>query len=188
MPEEKPRTGPWPGRSSAIGTTTASAFTCSPGQLRDGLNAGRWNDAHNARPSYHYIMLRGLAELAAVMPKDHAARPELIVSLSLGLKNRNNDVLKRGAANKDKAIEVLVFVNRAFASEPGILGDSQSPQALDALAKLISAQYRRGHAPVGPRECGQFLEYVAWREGQLETSKPNTPASLPYNAKSAMAQ
>jgi hypothetical protein len=80
------------------GATKKAMLGVVPGQLRDGLNAGRWNDAHNARPSYHYIMLRGLAELAAVMPKDHAARPELIVSLSLGLKNRNNDVLKRGAA------------------------------------------------------------------------------------------
>ena len=31
-----------------------------PGQLTRGPRAGRWHDAHNARPAYHYILLRGL--------------------------------------------------------------------------------------------------------------------------------
>ena len=34
-------------------------------QLTEGPRKGRWADAHNARPPYHYIMVRGLAALAA---------------------------------------------------------------------------------------------------------------------------
>ncbi len=45
-----------------------------PWQLTEGPYAGRWIDAHNARPSYHYIMLRRLVELVAVLPIDDAAR------------------------------------------------------------------------------------------------------------------
>jgi hypothetical protein len=145
------------------GATKKAMLGVIPGQLTEGPNAGRWNDAHNARPSYHYIMLRGLAELAAVMPKDNSAHDAVLASLSLGLKNRNQNLLERGAANKDKAIEVLVFVNRAFAENPDFLGPTRSSDALDALAKLISEQYRRGNSPVGPREWGQFLEHVIWR-------------------------
>jgi hypothetical protein len=134
-----------------------------PGQLTQGTNAGRWSDAHNAKPNYHYIMLRGLAELAEVMPKSDPARKEILASLSLGLKNRNQDLLDHGASNKDKAIEVLVFVNRSFAGDPEFLRETRSSEALDALGKLISEQSRRGNFPVGPREWGQFLEYVAWK-------------------------
>ena len=36
-----------------------------PGQLQDGTHKGRWADQHNARPAYHYIMVRGLIALFA---------------------------------------------------------------------------------------------------------------------------
>ena len=132
-----------------------------PGQLTDGPRAGRWLDAHNARPAYHYIMLRGLAALAAAMPKDDPARPEIMQSLQLGLRARNEDFLGPGAPNKDYAMEVLVLVNRHFATEKEFLRESLSVVALDALAKLVSEQARRGRLPLGPRSWGMFLEYVA---------------------------
>ena len=34
-----------------------------PGQLTEGKYEGRWADRHNARPAYHYILVRGLAAL-----------------------------------------------------------------------------------------------------------------------------
>ena len=92
-------------------------------------------------------------------------------SLRLGLQNRNRDLLERGASNKDKAIEVLLFVNREFAYDAPFLRDTLSAEALDALARLVSAQARRGNAPLGPREWGQFLEHVVWR-GATETPRP----------------
>ena len=138
-----------------------------PGQLLDGPHAGRWVDAHNARPAYHYLMMRALAQLAAVMPKDAAARREIMLALTLGLKARNEEILGRGAANKDKAMEALVIVNRAFADDAAFLRESRSAEALDALGQLVSEQFRRGTAPLGPREWGLFLNYVV---GKAKTS------------------
>ena len=140
-----------------------------PGQLPDGPHAGRWVDAHNARPAYHYIMIRALAQLAAVTPKDAAARPEIMRALTLGLKARNEEILGPGAANKDKAMEALVIVNRLFAGDAAFLRDSRSAEALDALGQLVSEQFRRGTAPLGPREWGLFLDYVVWK---AKTSAP----------------
>ncbi len=134
-----------------------------PGQLTDGPHAGRWVDAHNARPAYHYIMMRALAQLAAVLPADHPDRAEIRQALLLGLRTRNAEILGPGTANKDKAMEALLFVNRAFASDTAFLRESHSAAALDALGQLISDQYRRGTAPLGPREWGLFLEFVVWR-------------------------
>jgi hypothetical protein len=132
-----------------------------PGQLTRGARAGRWLDAHNAKPTYHYIMLRSLAELAIAMPAAHTDRPQVIAALRSGLKARNPDFLNQGAPNKDKAMETLLIVNRAFAGDAEFLRDTQSAHALDALAKLVSAQARRGNMPLGASEWGHFLEHVA---------------------------
>lgn len=140
-----------------------------PGQLTDGPRAGRWLDAHNAKPEYHYIMLRGLAELAAVMPKDDPARPEVVRSLQLGLRARNQDFTGPGVPTKNKPMEALLLVNRTFAGEKEFLRDSLSLEALDALGKLVSDQYLRGDAPLGPREWGLFLEFAVLREGRSAT-------------------
>jgi hypothetical protein len=131
-----------------------------PGQLQRGPQAGRWHDAHNARPAYHYILLRGLAELALALPSDHAARPRVMAALRLGLKARNQDFLQQGAQNKDSAMETLLIVNRGFAQDKAFLAETLSADALDALAKLVSAQARRGQIPLGPAQWGQFLEYL----------------------------
>jgi hypothetical protein len=133
------------------------------GQLTEGPHAGRWNDPHNARPSYHYIMLRSLAELATAMPDDDANRPTVVAALRLGLLARNKDFLDQGAPNKDKAMELLLKVNRSFAGTPDFLRETKSSDALDALAKLVSEQARRGSSPLGPCEWGHFLEFVKWK-------------------------
>jgi len=134
-----------------------------PGQLTDGPRAGRWLDPHNARPAYHYIMLRALAHLAEVMPRDDADRPEILRALRLGLLTRNRDFTGPGAPNKDKAVEALVLVHRVFAEDPAFLKDTLSTDALDALGRLVSAQFKAGAAPLGPREWSLFLEYAATR-------------------------
>jgi hypothetical protein len=104
--------------------------------------------------------MRALAQLAAVTPKDAAARPEIMRALTLGLRARNEEILGPGAANKDKAMEALLIVNRLFADDAAFLRESRSAEALDALGQLVSEQFRRGTAPLGPREWGLFLNYV----------------------------
>jgi hypothetical protein len=134
-----------------------------PGQLRSGPRAGRWLDPHNARPAYHYIMLRALAQLAAVVPKDDADRATLVQSLKLGLLTRNQEILTQGVMNKDKAMEALVLVAQLFAADKTFLDESRATAALDALARFVSAESLHGKLPLGPREWGLFLEYVKAR-------------------------
>lgn len=130
-----------------------------PGQLLDGPRAGRWLDPHNARPAYHYIMLRALAQLLSVMPPDEAHRPEILRALTLGLKARNAEIISQGAMNKDKAIETLLLVRKLFPNDPELLQDSLTTEALGAVVKLVSDQFRKGALPLGPREMGLLLEY-----------------------------
>jgi hypothetical protein len=137
-----------------------------PGQITAGPLAGRWYDAHNARPAYHYILLRSLAELAIALPADHPSRPRVLLALRLGLKARNSDFLEKGAPNKDSAMETLLIVNRTFAHDKQFLAETFSADALDALARLVSAQARRGHYPLAPAQWGQFLEYVTEQAGR----------------------
>ena len=134
-----------------------------PGQLTEGPRAGRWLDPHNARPAYHYIMLRALAHLTAVLPGNDTDRPEILRALRLGLLARNRDFTGPGAPNKDKAMETLLLVHHVFAADPAFLQDTLSTVALDALGRLVSAQFKAGAAPLDPREWGLFLEYAAAR-------------------------
>jgi hypothetical protein len=131
-----------------------------PGQLADGAHAGRWLDAHNARPAYHYIMMRALAQLAAALPAADADRPRIVAALRLGLRARNSEIVSQGAPTKDKAVEALLLVNRVFADDAEFLRDSLSLEALNALGRLVSSEALRGKSPLGPREWGAFLEWV----------------------------
>jgi hypothetical protein len=131
-----------------------------PGQIKDGPMAGRWVDSHNAKPAYHYIMLRALADLAIALPKDDPERVDVMSSLRLGLQARNKDFLENGAPNRDKAMETLLIVNRYLSSEPEFLRGTGSAEALKALGKLVSEEARGGRAPLDPRGWGEFLEFV----------------------------
>jgi hypothetical protein len=131
-----------------------------PGQLTDGSHAGRWIDPHNARPAYHYIMMRALAQLVAVMPSNHIARPEIVSALSRGLRTRNAEIIAQGVMNKDHAMEALLLVNHIFKNDAVFLHETQSSAALDAIGRLVSEQARRGKNPLGPRAWGLFLEFV----------------------------
>jgi len=130
-----------------------------PGQLTDGPRAGRWVDPHNARPAYHYIMMRALARLAGVLPEGHAARDEIVRALRLGLTARNAEILSLGVMNRDKAFEALVLVSRTFAKDEAFLKETRSAEALRAVCVLVSEEARRGKRPLSPNEWGLFLEF-----------------------------
>lgn len=134
-----------------------------PGQITDGPRAGRWMDAHNARPAYHYIMMTALARLAGELPPDHADLPALRQSLQLGLSARNNEILTQGVMNKDKPVECLMLVTRLFATDTAFLSETKSVEALDTLLRLASEEARRGKLPLGPRGWGALLEHCAAR-------------------------
>jgi len=129
-----------------------------PGQLSDGPRAGRWVDPHNARPAYHYIMMRALARLAGVLPEGHAARADVVHALRLGLRTRNEEILAHGVMTRDKAFEALLLANRVFARDEAFLKETRSAEALRAVCVLISAEARRKKTPLSPGEWGLFLE------------------------------
>ena len=135
-----------------------------PGQLVDGPRVGRWMDAHNARPAYHYIMLAALSQLAAILPTDHPDRSAVIKSLTIGLKCRNSEILTQGVMTKDKAIECLVLVQSLFAEDVNFLTETASTAALDAICRLASDQARRGRLPLGPSGWGKMLALLAGRD------------------------
>lgn len=134
-----------------------------PGQLTDGPRAGRWLDPHNARPAYHYIMMRALTELVAVLPPEDRNRDQLVITLRRGLLARNSEFSGPGAATKEEAMNALLRVRQVFASDLEFLHNTQTDLALDALGRLVSAQYRRGGEPMSPRGLGQFLAYAVVR-------------------------
>jgi hypothetical protein len=136
-------------------------FGVIPGQLREGRHAGRWVDPHNARPAYHYIMLRSLASLLMALPADHAARAEIDAALRLGLRARNRDYAGPGAANKDHALQALRIVEALGRHDRSLVEDTGSRDALDALRRLSAAQWRAGRAPLGPRAFGELLADAA---------------------------
>ena len=131
-----------------------------PGQLAEGPRAGRWVDPHNARPAYHYIMMRALAQLVAVMPQEHPHRIEILNALKLGLTARNEEIVRRGVMNRDKAMEALLLVSRTFEKDEIFLRETYTQGALHALGLLVSEEFRRGKLPLGPGEWGLFLESI----------------------------
>jgi hypothetical protein len=144
-----------------------SSLGVIPGQLTQGENTGRWGDPHNARPTYHYIMLHSLAELVAAMHKakleTSAPSDNVIHALRLGLVARNVDFLPngKGAVTKETAMAALLKVNSVFAGDIDFLRTTQSAEALDGLTKLVSSQFRRGLAPLAPGAWGLFVEHLA---------------------------
>ncbi len=134
-----------------------------PGQLTDGPRVGRWMDAHNARPAYHYLMLTALARLASELPRDHTDLPAVMQCLKLGLSARNNEIVTKGVMNKDKPVECLMLVSRLFGSDPAFLAETNSMGSLDTLHRFASEEARRGKIPLGPRGWGEMLERCAER-------------------------
>ena len=131
-----------------------------PGQLTDGPRAGRWMDPHNARPAYHYIMVRALAQLAAVMPPDHPDRAEVLASLRSALLTRNAEMVGKGVMTKDHAMETLLMVQKAFRQDAVFLRDTQTTAALDTIGRLVSAESAQGRQPLAPAAWGLFLESI----------------------------
>lgn len=133
-----------------------------PGQLSSGPRAGRWADPHNARPAYHYIMVRALAALAAVLPEQDADRPAIVESLRLALLARNPD-FDRGICNADSAVEALLVVHTLPSDIQQPLQDCRTEFALQTLERYAADRFRRGNPALSPGAWGQLLRHAARR-------------------------
>jgi hypothetical protein len=154
------------GRQSFLDRATQKALLgVIPGQLTSGDNKGRWGDAHNARSTYHYIMMDSLGELMRAMREgktDKTSEADAAMNaLRLGLIARNRDFLPagKGATTKETAMLALLNVNRVFANDADFMKATQSHEALEALSKVVSEQYRRGSMPLAPGAWGLFVEH-----------------------------
>lgn len=134
-----------------------------PGQLTEGPRKGRWADAHNARPAYHYIMVRGLAALAATMPKDDADLPAVVDSLRRALSARNPD-FEKGIFNADSSMEALIRVKMLPPHVAVKLTECKTQEALETLERYAAEGFRARKPPLGPGAWGQLLAYCEGRE------------------------
>lgn len=138
-------------------------FGVQPGQLIEGPRAGRWADAHNARPAYHYIMVRALTSLVVVLPKDDPARPALLDCLRLALKARNPEFASKGIMNVDSSVEALAAVEKLPAAMQAELGPCHVTEALDILERYAAYGVMKGKPSAGPEACALLLERAARR-------------------------
>lgn len=134
-----------------------------PGQLVDGPRGGRWADAHNARPTYHYIMVRALASLVRVVPMADAERPAVLACLRLALRTRNPEFISKGIMNIDSSIEALVAVENLPAAIRTELGPCEVTEALDVLERYVAQGVMQGKSSAGPEACALLLERAARR-------------------------
>jgi hypothetical protein len=128
-----------------------------PGQLQTGTHKGRWLDPHNARLAYHYIMIRGLGSLVAVLPANDPDLPIATKHLSLALQAANKEILANGISEADYILEVLSRLKLTLPPESGRLADEHRSSVLDLVGRYASSQFLSGKLPVSPGAWGLYL-------------------------------
>jgi hypothetical protein len=120
------------------------------------MDNGRWIDQHNAKQSYHFIIVRALANLLDYMPHDHPDRPGIQAKFDLAVDARVHEIRQKGVANIESSIWALSEVARAHAGPPlrlealnatvHALMDQASPAASAAMLPVY-IRYRAFAAP-----------------------------------------
>lgn len=131
-----------------------------PGQLPDGPRAGRWLDPHNARPAYHYIMIRGLISLFEVLPDNDPDRSTVANAIRLAFRARNPDFAK-GIINADSAMETLLQAKRLPVALAKEIGDCDIDSALSNLETYGIERWRAEKPAFGP---GAWCDWLLFRE------------------------
>ena len=128
-----------------------------PGQLKEGKYAGRWLDPHNARPAYHYIILRGLLALLEVLPDNDPDRPAILESIRLAFRARNSD-FQDGIINADSAMEALLRAKRLPTAIVAELGECDIDTAFSNLEIYGIERWRADKPALGASAwCGWLL-------------------------------
>ena len=131
-----------------------------PGQLTSGPHIGRWADSHNARPAYHYIMIRGLVSLLGVMPGDDPDHKAVVDCLRLALSARNDEFMTKGIMNVDSSLEALLILKSSTESVQAELAGCRTDEALQVLERHAADKLRKNQGPAGPGVIGRYFEYV----------------------------
>ncbi len=78
------------------------------------MDSGHWVDQHNAKQSYHWIMVRGLNELLRVMPADHPRYDDIKSKMFLAADTRAREIVRDGASNIESALLGLSLILGQF--------------------------------------------------------------------------
>lgn len=131
-----------------------------PGQLEDGIHEGRWVDQHNARPAYHYILVRGLITLFSVLPVDDHNRESIANSIRAAMRARNIEFTSKGIANVDSALEAILLLKSLPPEQQKELGNCHADEALAVLERHCVSRLRRDEGPFGVGVGGAYLAWV----------------------------
>jgi len=82
------------------------------------MENGRWVDPHNAKQTYHFIMVRTLDELLRVLPKDSPRYGEIRNKTVLAADSRAKDILRDGVSNSESALIALSLVQQDLGPKP----------------------------------------------------------------------
>ena len=134
-----------------------------PGQLHDGPRKGRWADPHNARPAYHYIMVRGLCALFAVLPDKDPDSEQIAGAINSAMLARNDEFSSKGIMNVESALEALLLFKSLPARQQQAIGPCNADEALGVLERYCTARLRKGQNPFSPGVGGRYFESVLTR-------------------------
>ena len=146
-----------------------------PGQLLSGPKRGRWFDPHNARLTYHYIMVRALVSLAAVLEEGSADREKAIEAVSLALAAHKADFSanSKGLGNVESCLDAVLNLEELFPESSKLIPDGGQLQAIAAIESYCVARHRAGAPPASPGVWGRFLRYRASHPGEANASGAN---------------
>ena len=103
-------------------------------------------------------MVRGLAALAAVLPKDDPDLPGIVESLRLALLARNPD-FEKGIVNADSTVEALVRVKSLPPHVAEKLTGCRTDETLATLERYAAEGFRAKKTPLAPAAWGLLLEH-----------------------------
>jgi len=134
-----------------------------PGQMEN----GRWVDPHNARRSYHCIMLNAILETYQAMPAGYPEKDEVFHHLYIGIENLVTEILKCGVSAFDFPLTALCTFDELAEKNQQVMrirGDIR--KAINRIANLVfdSKFIRFNSIPYpGPSDLEAIATYLKWR-------------------------
>ena len=132
-----------------------------PGQLQTGVHKGFWADPHNARLNYHYVLIRGIGALVAVMPPEDPNFPQVQAALASAVEAGNQRVLENGVVYPELLLETLSELALDFPPGSEKLDDLGRAQALDLIGRYATEKVLGQGRPISPSAWGLYLKASA---------------------------
>ncbi len=132
-----------------------------PGQFKKGKYKGCWADGHNARPEYHYIIVRGLVSLVSQLNKTDRDYKLASNSLKLALKARNQYIADGKILAPDSSLEALTRLNLKLPRFKNLCEECFVNESFENLSKFVDTEFSSNKFPVSPATWGLYLEELS---------------------------